>query len=169
MFVKPCLENMIMFKIKLWWYKASVYYTFVHVNYINKFNTTNPTSLSSHFLTIMSSPVMSLIVYIMFVADSCASRITPTIATCKGNTARIKSQDTLIQDKYSDPCFQDRTSIKQPNQLSYNSLLSVRCKISLCVMRRMGVESFRMGCTVQRKGGEGKQDGLSWLCSHCLH
>ena len=43
----------------------------------------NFTSLSSHFLTMMSSPVMSLIVYIMFVADSCASRITPTIATLK--------------------------------------------------------------------------------------
>ena len=43
----------------------------------------NFTSLSSHFLTMMSSPVMSLILYIMFVADSCASRITPTIATLK--------------------------------------------------------------------------------------
>lgn len=43
----------------------------------------NCTSLSSHFLTMMSSPVMSLILYIMFVADSCASRITPTIATLK--------------------------------------------------------------------------------------
>jgi len=95
---------------------------------------------------------MSLIVYIMFVADSCASLITPTIATCKGNTARIKSQDTLIQDKYTAPCFQDKTYIKQQNQLSYNSLLAVSCKISLCVMRRMGVESFRLGVYCAEEG-----------------
>ena len=41
----------------------------------------NPTSLSIHFLTIMSSEVMSLILYMMLVADSCASLITPTIVT----------------------------------------------------------------------------------------
>jgi len=90
----------------------------------------------------------------MFVADSCASRITPTIATCKGNTARIKSQDTLIQNKYTAPCFQDKTYmyIKQPNQLRYNSLLAVSCKISLCVMRRMEVESFRLGVYCAEEG-----------------
>ena len=64
------------------------YILHVHVNAhsINTCNgdvTSNFTSLSSHFLTMMSSPVMSLILYIMFVADSCASRMTPTIATLK--------------------------------------------------------------------------------------
>ena len=43
--------------------------------------TSYPTSLSIHFLTRRSSPVMSLIVYMILVADSCASRITPTIVT----------------------------------------------------------------------------------------
>ena len=45
--------------------------------------TSYPTSLSIHFLTRRSSPVMSLIVYMILVADSCASRITPTIVTWK--------------------------------------------------------------------------------------
>ena len=69
--------NMIIFTTKPFCYKG--------VTQVNAHGdiTSNFTSLSSHFLTMMSSPVMSLILYIMFVADSCASRITPTIATLK--------------------------------------------------------------------------------------
>lgn len=44
----------------------------------------------------MSSPVISLIVYIILVADSCASRMTPTTETCKCIQSRGKVQVAVV-------------------------------------------------------------------------
>ena len=44
----------------------------------------------------MSSPVISLIVYIILVADSCASRMTPTTETCKCIQRRGKVQVAVV-------------------------------------------------------------------------
>lgn len=70
--------------------------------------TNYPTSLSIHFLTRRSSPVMSLIVYMILVADSCASRITPTIVTWKQNNGSL-AEHLLSRDNWNDSLTVNKT------------------------------------------------------------